>query len=158
MITLVLPKTNEPAPALAEPGPQVSRQSHSVLVVDDEPSVAQAVATMLEGAGHSVGTASSAAAGLDLLANQRYDLLVTDITMPGMSGLDFALEARRRYPHVGVVLMSGYSTQLERGAKHPFPLLSKPFNEKELLASLAAEISRRSSMANVVSIDEVRRG
>lgn len=157
MITLAFPKSNEPAQTKAQVGQQAGPRNQSCLVVDDEPSVAQAVAAMLEGAGHTVDTASSAAAGMELLARLGYDLLVTDITMPGMSGLDFALAARRRFPQLSVILMSGYSTQRERGAKHPFPLLSKPFTREDLLSHLADAAQLQADRSNVVSIEEGRR-
>jgi CheY-like chemotaxis protein len=157
MITLALPRTDLPADATSKSEAQASTPHLTVLVVDDEPSVAEAVANMLQNAGHHVETANSAANGLRMLATGHHDLLVTDITMPGISGLDFALEARRRYPQLGVVLMSGYSTQLETGAQHPFAFLSKPFSEQELLARLDDEVQRRRALANVVSIEEGRR-
>jgi signal transduction histidine kinase/CheY-like chemotaxis protein len=157
MISFLVPKSHSMAPHRVSTAPQQLPHKLSVLVVDDEASVAQAVAGMIEAIGYTVTVASSASAGLEQLAHKQQDILITDVTMPGMSGLDFAIEARRRFPQMGIILMSGYSTQLESGAQHPFPLLAKPFKEEDLLIKLGEEVRRKAAMINVVSIEEGKR-
>jgi signal transduction histidine kinase/CheY-like chemotaxis protein len=157
MISVLLPKSDKLAPYRASTTPQQLPPHLSVLVVDDEASVAQAVAGMIEAIGYTVTVASNASAGLEQLAQRQQDILITDVTMPGMSGLDFATEARRRFPQMGIILMSGYSTQLESGAQHSFPLLAKPFKGEDLLAKLGEETRRKAAMTNVVSIEEGKR-
>ncbi|RYE67575.1 MAG: response regulator, partial [Oxalobacteraceae bacterium] len=86
-----------------------------------------------------------------LLSNQ-FGALVTDITMPGMSGIDFAAQATRLYPALHIVLMTGYSDQLEKGTATSFPVLAKPFQQSTLLNAL----SKKSRPRNVVAINRRR--
>jgi signal transduction histidine kinase/CheY-like chemotaxis protein len=155
MITLLLPMASLPASAA---GPQAMRKLRglSALVVDDQLSVAEAVAGMLEGMGVVASTAGSAAEGLERLAAGHFEILVTDVTMPGMSGLDFGIESQRLYPDLCVYLMTGYSAQLEAGAPNPFPVLAKPF-QREALRDKLAERFDVTLQPNVVQLDLSRK-
>lgn len=117
-----------------------------VLVVDDHPAVADVVCTMLESAGYDVWSAGSAEAALQLLPEARWDVLVTDLNMPGLSGMDLL---RRRDIELPAVLMS---------AQEPHGLifelrslnavwLQKPFSRSHLIDLVASAVSRRSPPA-----------
>jgi CheY-like chemotaxis protein len=81
----------------------------NVLVVDDDPAVRMTVKLVLERTGHRVAVAAEGRAALATLAAGGIDLLVVDLFMPGMDGLETLREARRRYAHLPVIVMSGTS-------------------------------------------------
>jgi PAS domain S-box-containing protein len=111
------------------PGAALGR-SLRVLVVDDEPDVANVTARMLEEAGHRTRWAASGVDALDLLAAEAFDVVVTDVIMPGLDGVELACIVRDRHPSCSVVFVSGYpggAGQLDG------PLLEKPFTASELL-------------------------
>jgi CheY-like chemotaxis protein len=81
----------------------------NVLVVDDDPAVRTTVKLVLERTGHRVSVAAEGRAALAALAAGGIDLLVVDLFMPGMDGLETLREVRRRYAHLPVIVMSGTS-------------------------------------------------
>jgi PAS domain S-box-containing protein len=101
----------EPVPEAANSRP--SSRGARILVVDDEPKLAQLLRSFLELQGHRVWTVTGGAAAVALLADQTFDLLLTDLGMPEMSGWDVAREARRLRPQLPVVLVSGWGAQID---------------------------------------------
>src|SRR3989338_1929369 len=81
-----------------------------ILVVDDDESVAGALRQFLESEGHGCRVASNAADGLQFIEEQRPDLVLMDIRMPGVDGLAALDQARARFPGLCVVMMTGYGT------------------------------------------------
>jgi len=81
-----------------------------VLLVEDEPQVRDVLTAFLETDGHSVGNAEDGAEGLRRFLAEKFDLVITDKAMPGMSGNQLALEIKRFSPHMPVVLLSGFNT------------------------------------------------
>lgn len=77
------------------------------LIVDDEPDVRGAARWMLEASGHQVQEAPDGAAALRLLACGGVDVVLCDLFMPGVDGIEFIRAARERYPSVALVAMSG---------------------------------------------------
>jgi CheY-like chemotaxis protein len=113
-----------------------------ILVVDDEIALAELVRTWARGQGYNVAMVHSAEDALTLLAVRPFDVLLTDIVMPGeLDGIGLAEEAHVRYPALKILLMSGYSneTSTNRG-DIPWPLLVKPFTQEVLFAALAQAI------------------
>jgi hypothetical protein len=113
-----------------------------VVVVDDEPAIGTLVERILRGAGYKVDTAVSGAEGLALVnaMTEPLDLLLSDMVMPEMSGVELAWEVRSKRPATKVLFMSGYAEPvLDTNEALPagLELLSKPFNEEELLAKVA---------------------
>ena len=90
-------------------------QEH-ILVIDDEIVLAEMAGEMLEKLGYSVEVLTNSAEALTAIQNSgsQYDLLITDQTMPGLSGLDLAREARRARPDLPVILYSGYSSAINK--------------------------------------------
>ena len=113
----------------------VTGERLSVLVIDDEELVRNGTAEMLGGMGHDVVQAPSATVGLAMLHTHDFDLVVTDYLMPGMSGLDFAREARRSFPGLPVLLATGFS-DLADSASADVVRLAKPFRQQELERAL----------------------
>lgn len=108
----------------------------TVLLVDDEELVRASTGHMLSDLGYDVVEAVSAEDAL-LRAAQglRFDLVVTDHLMPGMSGLDLARELKATRPHVPVLIASGYAEA--EGVDADLPRLTKPFRHAELAEKLA---------------------
>ncbi len=101
-----------------------------VLVVEDNTEVGEFATTMLEDLGYHTIWASDGRTALDLLAQDdlRFDVVFTDVIMPGMSGIELGQAIRRLYPGLPVVLTSGYSHVLAEEGRHGFDLLQKPYS------------------------------
>lgn len=106
------------------------------LVVDDEPLVRMTTADMLQGLGYQTEEVEGAHAAKGLIDRGfRFDLVVTDHLMPGMSGMELAAAIRAEWPDLPVLIVSGHS---EDGASgHEFPRLIKPFREADLARAIS---------------------
>lgn len=122
-----------------------------ILLVDDEEPVRGFLKRGLELDGHTITTAVDGSDGLDRLASASgaFDVLVTDIRMPIMDGIALALAAKRDYPDLLIILMTGYAEQRERAKGLEAiveDVLAKPFSLgdiREAVSSvLAARVSR----------------
>ena len=112
-----------------------------ILVVDDEPVIADTLVTILNGNGFSAQAAYDGASALDLVALSPPDLLITDVSMPGMNGIDLAIKVRELFPDCKVLLFSGHAATAGLlndviPAGHHFELLSKPLHPRDLLDRL----------------------
>jgi CheY-like chemotaxis protein len=117
----------------------VRQAKRTVLIVDDEPALAELLMSWARVAGYTAVVVNGAHDALALLAVKAFDVLLSDIIMPGaMDGIDLAKEASVLYPDMKVVMMSGYSkeTATNRG-DIPWPLLVKPFREEDFHAACA---------------------
>jgi two-component system, cell cycle response regulator CpdR len=113
-----------------------------VLVVDDEEGIRALVARGISLDGHEVEMASDGAEALDIIqaGNGAFDLLLTDIRMPLMDGIALALAAKRDFPALTILLMTGYAEQRERARslEHVVvDVLTKPFGIADLRAKVA---------------------
>src|SRR5262245_64476782 len=89
-----------------------------ILVVDDDNSVRSAIRTLLEHEGHTVAVAESGRAGLNLLETHVFDVVIVDIFMPGMDGLETIKAFHRHAPSVPIIAVSGF---MFRDASAPAP-------------------------------------
>jgi two-component system cell cycle response regulator CpdR len=104
----------------------------SLLIVEDDESVRSLAARALERAGHTVTLAGDGEQGLAMIleAHGGFDLIVSDIRMPAMDGIEMARSAARRFPCLRILLMTGYADQRERAAELSGSIvgvLQKPF-------------------------------
>ncbi|WP_448202532.1 ATP-binding protein [Azospirillum sp. sgz302134] len=140
-ITLPLtakPRTEDaPAPESAAPG---AEKTLRVLVVEDNALVLMATVDGLSQEGFEVATADHGAAALELLeADSRFDAIVSDVVMPyGVSGIDLARRVHERWPHIRVMLISGYSPESLTGLGADTAVLPKPFTPDQLAARIRA--------------------
>ena len=104
--------------------------NRTIMVVDDEPVLLKLIGLYLEEAGSKVITASDGEECLSKLANERVDLVISDVIMPNMNGFELSKEIKSLYSGVDVVLMSGYN---EKGKGYQ---LKKPFSKNELLEAV----------------------
>lgn len=92
---------------------------------------------MLESGGFSVLLATSAEDALTLLrSSKRVDVLVTDIVMPGMGGIELIEEVRRCFPALPICCVTGYVDRFASGRLGAVPVIVKPFTSKELIQTL----------------------
>jgi CheY-like chemotaxis protein len=109
----------------------------SILVVDDDPDVRQIVSEYLEYRGYGVIQASDGAEALDLLRDHPdVRLIITDVRMRGLSGLELAARAAQEHPDVRVILISGYFQAQAAGPR----FLKKPFTMQQLDVAVKAEM------------------
>ena len=109
-----------------------------VLVVEDNAEVGTFATQALTELGYNTVLAADGASALVELGScgERFDVVFSDVVMPGMSGIELGQEIRRLYPRLPVVLTSGYSTVLAQNGTHGFELLHKPYSIDELSRAL----------------------
>jgi signal transduction histidine kinase/ActR/RegA family two-component response regulator len=139
-ISLYFPATAAPASSIRESRGASSASERArglrVLLVEDDDGLRAAVSRMLRRAGVDVSTADDAEEALRLAATSSFDVLLTDVLMPGMSGPALASELLARGFRGRVVLMTGYARD-ELGTTDDYTVLAKPVGRDALLAALA---------------------
>jgi len=118
----------------------------AILVVDDDESLRRVTQVQLQQAGFQVEAASSAKQALELLERRSIDLVLTDLKMPGMSGLELLQEVQTRQPETFVVLMTAFGTietAVEAVKAGAYDYITKPVNQEELLFLLDRAIGHR---------------
>ena len=125
-----------------------------VLVVDDESAIADTLAEILSRSGYAALTAYDATEALESALMTPPEMLITDVVLPGMSGIELGIKMRRLYPDCKILLFSGQAATVDllsaaNGAGHHFNLLHKPIHPKELLKHVAEGL--RKPMAAVAS-------
>lgn len=120
-------------------------QNETVLVIDDEPSVADAISVILSDSGYQVVVAMSGRKALEELSKRRLDLAIIDVHLPDMSGLDVLRHLRRSHPDVTVIIITAHYTpelaaeSLSLGAAG---VLAKPFSPSDLLTMIETSSGR----------------
>lgn len=118
-----------------------------IFVVDDEPVIAQTLAAILRQSGFDADAFTSPLAALDKSAHNPPDLLLSDVMMLGMSGIELAVELTRVHPECRVLLFSGQAATADlleaaREQGHDFDLLSKPVHPKDLLEAIRRTVPK----------------
>jgi PAS domain S-box-containing protein len=104
------PRSDQPAAAsAAPPASRSAGGSESILVAEDEESLRRLIEVVLGRLGYRVMVANDARSAVSLASQQTFDLLLTDVVMPGMSGLELAARIREQAPAIRVLFMSGYT-------------------------------------------------
>jgi DNA-binding NtrC family response regulator len=117
-------------------------ESMNILVVDDDATTLTYVSETLRTAGHRVIAMADARQAVKTIERGGIDLLMSDVSMPGMTGPELAADARRLRPELPVLLMSG-STQVDG-----YPFLAKPFKMQDLLNALHRALAFSASTAH----------
>ena len=135
----------------------MSPNKTTVLIVDDEPLKRITLQIELGDAGYDVLEAADARIALRVMEGRPVDIVVTDLRMPGMDGIGFLDEIKRRWPETDVILMTAYGTvdtavsAIKRGA---YDYITKPFRTETLLEKLDRLRAYRSSERGSASADE----
>ena len=127
-------------PAQADP------RSLRILIVEDECDVLDMLQEVLAGEGHTVITALDGNTGLACFQRQPFDIVLTDLNMPGISGLEMAGRMKKLKPSVPVMLLTGWDVELkqaELAAKGIDCFLKKPFTIADILRSIDDLCGRR---------------
>ncbi|WP_164013418.1 sigma-54-dependent transcriptional regulator [Pyxidicoccus trucidator] len=132
------------------PGEHGGAREH-ILVVDDEEDIRDTLATILSLEGYDVSTASSGASAVALVEAGRFDLVISDLRMPGMDGVETLVRLKRSHPDLQVIIATGYASAetatrcLLEGA---YGYISKPFDMDDLLNLIrgALEAGRHKSL------------
>lgn len=135
-----------------------SGATERVLVVEDDATMRSTCQVILERAGYEVASAPTAARALDWLAhNPAPSILLTDVRMPGMDGLELLDNVRRRHPGIDVVVMTAYATignavdAMKRGAAD---YVTKPFNKDQLVLCIERVTRLRSLQARITELED----
>ena len=135
--------------SMATPGirpTDTSSEAGRVLVVDDDPVVRSLHARALSLAGFGVAAVADATAALRRLREEAFDVLVTDLVMPGLRGVVLAELVQRDHPDVAIVVVSGWVGRVEQerlAAELSAPVLSKPMATlDDLVATVEAALAR----------------
>ena len=109
--------------------------SDTILIVDDEKNIRRTLRMILEGEGFEVLEAGSAEEGLPLIDERAVDLVVLDVRLPGMTGVEFVRQVKHdpRFADVPVLLMSAYGDPARHAADG---FLAKPFDVENLTAEV----------------------
>ncbi|HSV02019.1 MAG TPA: PAS domain S-box protein [Phenylobacterium sp.] len=156
--TLYLPRADrQPRSETAESASDVA-PSAEVLVVEDNPEVAEVAAGMLEQLGHRVRVVTSAAAAMEAVnQDPRPDLVFSDIVMAGeMDGVALARRLTSEAPQIPVLLATGYSQAAERIGDE-FAILRKPYKLAELGRAVGSLLNAAQTGDNLVPLDRARR-
>ncbi|WP_457420543.1 PAS domain S-box protein [Roseateles sp. P5_E7] len=142
---LQMPVSGEPETTETEPVPLAAADEISarLLVVDDEPEIAELIGEMLAGAGYEVMTAESGAVALAMLAEARFDAIISDLHMPELDGAGLWREVKRTQPALARRMLFVTGDTLSPTARQFLDearcdRLNKPFAKAELLARVAA--------------------
>ncbi|HEX3603762.1 MAG TPA: response regulator [Steroidobacteraceae bacterium] len=119
-----------------------------ILIAEDDDVVREFIVRALNGDGHDLIETADGASALDALtqSNGEFDLLLSDVKMPGVDGIELALATGRRHPDIAIMLMTGYADQRERA--HGLDalvhdVLSKPFSVDQIKGAVREALVQR---------------
>ncbi len=128
-----------------------------ILLIDDDASLREVLAFALADQGHEVETAGDGASGIERLAEVRPDLVITDLKMPGLDGMEVLRRVRASDPEIPVIVLTAFGrieeavAAMQAGAHH---YLTKPYNREELKVAVEQALDRRRLLADNRSLRE----
>ncbi len=119
-----------------------------ILIAEDDDVIRGLVVRALKDDGHDLTAAADGGAALDALSedNSEFDLLLSDVKMPIMDGIDLVLNAGRSHPHMTIMLMTGYADQRERANgldAFVHDVITKPFSSEQIKGAVREALLRR---------------
>jgi CheY-like chemotaxis protein len=144
VFTLTLPGSTG-LRAAPQPEREASQRALRILVVDDQEIIRELIAELLEAEGHSAQAVADGDAAIAQLASGRWDLVISDQSMPAMTGSQIAAEMRRKNLRVPFILLTGFGDEMRAKGGNPEGvdlLLSKPVTASSLRRALR-EVSRQ---------------
>jgi two-component system NtrC family sensor kinase len=157
-VTIYLPRTDEPPPAIEQPSqaPAQVESAGTALLVEDNTDVAEVAAGLLHQLGYRVRSVANVQAALAALRlDPQVDLVFSDILMPGgRNGLDLAREVGERFPHIPLLLTTGYSAGAQDAVRYGVAVLQKPYDIEGLRRHIGEAVERtRARSADVVQAE-----
>lgn len=131
-----------------------SAERQVILIVDDEQIIADTLSVILSRNGYSVLTAYDGESALKLAQVTPPNLMLSDVVMPGMTGIELAIELKELVPDCEVLLFSGQASTVDllteaRNAGHNFNVLSKPIHPSDLLRSISKAIEQNGELVSI---------
>jgi CheY-like chemotaxis protein len=128
---------------------EISASPATILLVEDDSAIRNFARTVLQRLGHKIVEADDGETALSLFerdANFAPDLVLTDMVMPRLGGLQLARKIERKYPNTAFLLTSGYPDQQEIAKEHDadFAFLKKPFSVGDLISKVGSLLEGRS--------------
>ncbi|MCB4791435.1 MAG: response regulator [Elusimicrobia bacterium] len=126
-----------------------------ILVIDDEKGVRDATSFVIGSAGYKVATASNGNEALEMLKNEKFSVLVSDLKMPNMDGIQLLKEVKKTNPDIEVIMYTAYPTieiAVDAMRKGAYSFIKKPYNINELLMLIERALEK---VTMKVKIDEL---
>jgi CheY-like chemotaxis protein len=140
-VSIILPTTTSELTHVSdERAPAELQDGVRVLLVEDNPQVRTFAEDLLRDLKCVVVSAESGDQALALLAENEVDVVLSDIVMPGMSGIELARRIRELCPHLPVILATGYSEQAAQ-SRQRLPMVLKPYSGKDIATAVAAALA-----------------
>ena len=120
----------------------------SILILDDEPIVSKRLKPSLEKKGYEVEAFITSADALQRIRERQFDIVVTDLKMEGMDGMEFLTEVKHQYPDTEVIVITGFATMAtakESFTKGVFDFLAKPFKRGEIADVIARAEAKKNA-------------
>jgi signal transduction histidine kinase/CheY-like chemotaxis protein/putative methionine-R-sulfoxide reductase with GAF domain len=144
-VRLVLPASNPGEPELVATSESAdTTRGGKILIVEDEPAVADLIGEILSGAGYEVSMVNGAIDAVQALAEDDFDLLLTDLGMPQMNGWELARHCRDLHPGMPVILVTGWGLEIDSAMvteSGVFSVLAKPFDVADILAAVSQALA-----------------
>jgi signal transduction histidine kinase/ActR/RegA family two-component response regulator len=140
-------RQHAPLPREAVLGQEAARSGARILLVEDDPRVRSSTVEALEDLDYQPLACASAEEALEAFESRGFDLVITDVIMPGMTGPELIRILKRRYPELAVLFVTGYVGEGEGEDLVGYELLRKPFTVDALAAAVATALTRAEARA-----------
>lgn len=137
------------------------KKLYQILLIDDEPHNLQALSLLLGNTGYQVTTAASGEEALDILKNATFETVITDLFLPGVSGMDILKHVKEHSPFTSVILITGNAsaeTAVEAMKEGAFDYITKPFNFEKLKVQVAKAIEKNQLVSENLYLRQQLRG
>ncbi|MGD2086925.1 MAG: response regulator [Candidatus Aminicenantes bacterium] len=124
----------------------------NILVVDDDKSLCEGVALVLNDEGYTADMVTSGKEALEMVNKKKYALVIVDLMMPGMDGIDLLKEVKKKRPNTTVIMITGYpsiKTAVKSIKLSAFDYIPKPFTPNELRSLVARALEERRSYEEI---------
>jgi DNA-binding response OmpR family regulator len=149
-------RTSPVVPIDQVPPADTSAYRPVVLVVDDESAIADTLTEILSRSGYAAMAAYDGNDALETALLTPPEMLITDVVLPGMSGIELAITIRRIFPDCKILLFSGQASTADllasaKSQGHHFTLLTKPVHPRDLLAYVSDSLKHHASTAGATA-------
>ncbi|RPJ82272.1 MAG: response regulator, partial [Deltaproteobacteria bacterium] len=130
------------------------KQNYKILVIDDEKRIRDVTYRMLTQEGFEVAVAENGEAGMKMIEQNHFDIILLDLMMPGISGLEVLPYLKSNHPYSVVIVITGYATlehSIEAMKKGAFDFIPKPFEPKDLRIVIAKAVEFISTLQDIAN-------